>query len=319
MTALLEIDALEVHFGAPERPARAVDRASLSMRGGEIVGIAGESGSGKTTLCLAVIRSLSPAARVRGHVRFDGADLLALPPAEMRRLRGRTISMIQQNPMTAFDPLFTIGNQFMEFLRHWDTPSSALKATCIEQLRRVHMTAPERRLGQYAHQMSGGMKQRILTAIATAAAPKLLIADEPTTALDATIQDEILLLFREIRDRHGTAVMIVTHDLAALRKAADRIVVMYAGRIVEEGPTAAVFASPAHPYTQALLASIPRIDDDFVRLVAIPGQIPGLAGLGPGCPFADRCPQVMERCRSERPPAFEVGDGQRAFCWLYAV
>jgi oligopeptide/dipeptide ABC transporter ATP-binding protein len=299
-----------VSFGAPAQPVRAVAEASFDLRPGEILGIAGESGSGKTTLCSALIRTLSRAARVQGEVVFDGRNLLDLPERAMSGLRGREIGMVLQNPMTSLDPLFTIGNQVNEVLRE-----RGARGTAVEALRRVHLTAPELRLRQYPHQLSGGMRQRVLVAMATATAPRLLIADEPTTALDASIQDEILLLFREIRDTAGTAIIIVTHDLAAIRRLSDRVIVMYAGRIVEEGPTAELFHAPRHPYTRGLLASVPRIVDDEVVLQTIPGQVPNLAELPPGCAFAERCPLALDRCRAERPGETSVGTRHRVFCW----
>jgi peptide/nickel transport system ATP-binding protein len=307
---LLTVRDLTVSFGPQAQPVRAVAEASFDLHPGEILGIAGESGSGKTTLCSALIRTLPRAARAQGEVVFDGRSLLDLPEREMRGLRGREIGMVLQNPMTSLDPLFTIGNQVNEVLRE-----RGARDTAVEALRRVHLTAPELRVRQYPHQLSGGMRQRVLVAMATATAPRLLIADEPTTALDASIQDEILLLFREIRDTAGTAIIIVTHDLAAIRRLSDRVIVMYAGRIVEEGPTVRIFHAPRHPYTRGLLASVPRIEDDEVVLQAIPGQVPNLAELPPGCAFADRCPLAQDRCRAERPGETSVGARHRVFCW----
>src|SRR4029078_1562484 len=237
---------------------------------GEIVGIAGESGSGKTTLCAALIRALPRAARVSGDVMFDNRSIYAMSPRDLRQLRGREIAMILQNPMTSLDPLFTIGNQLGEVLApRGDVPTARLRDREVELLRSVHMTAPEERLRQYPHELSGGMRQRVLIAMRGRTAPKLLLADEPTTALDATIQEEILVLFREIRDRRGTAIAIVTPDLGVIRRICDRIVIMYAGRIVEEGSVASVFAAPRHPYTRALLASVPVLDGDCVHVHAI--------------------------------------------------
>jgi oligopeptide/dipeptide ABC transporter ATP-binding protein len=240
----------------------------------------------------------------------------ALSPRELRQVRGREIAMILQNPMTSLDPLFTIGNQLGEVLAtRCDVPAAQLRAREVELLRSVHMTAPEERLRQYPHELSGGMRQRVLIAMASATAPKLLLADEPTTALDATIQEEILMLFREIRDRRGTAIAIVTHDLGVIRRICDRIVVMYAGRIVEEGPVATVFGAPRHPYTRALLASVPVLDGDRVHVQSIAGQVPDLTDLGDSCPFADRCPIVVDQCRARAPPETGLGDRQRVFCW----
>jgi len=313
---LLAIRGLNVAFGPAERPVPAVADAELTLSPGEILGIAGESGSGKSTLCGAIMRTLPRSARVSGEVSFMGRDLLALEEREMAKLRGRTLSMVLQNPMTSLDPLYTIGNQVKEVLRERRRDGVALRpGGAVEVLRRVHLTAPEMRLGQYPHQLSGGMRQRVLIGMATAAAPRLLIADEPTTALDASIQDEILILFRELREAAGSAVIIVTHDLSAIRRLSDRVIIMYAGRIVEEGPTAEVFAAPSHPYTRALLDSLPRIEAEEVHLRAIPGQVPDLAQLPPGCAFAARCPVAQPVCRMHQPEESAVGERHRVFCW----
>jgi peptide/nickel transport system ATP-binding protein len=313
---LLEIRNLSVAFGPASRPVRAVAGVDLDIGAGEIVGIAGESGSGKTTLCAALVRALPKAARVSGDIRFDGRSIDALSQDELRQVRGREIAMILQNPMTSLDPLFTIGNQLGEVLAtRCDVPGSQLRERELELLRSVHMTAPEERLRQYPHELSGGMRQRVLIAMAGSMAPKLLLADEPTTALDATIQEEILVLFRELRDRRGTAIAIVTHDLGVIRRICDRIVIMYAGRIVEEGPVAAVFAAPRHPYTRALLASVPVLDGDRVQIQAIAGQVPNLADLGDFCAFADRCPMAVDQCRAQAPPQTTFADHRRVFCW----
>ena len=313
---LLDVRNLSVAFGPAARPVRAVSDVDLAIRAGEIVGIAGESGSGKTTLCAALVRALPKAARVSGDIQFDGRSINALSAEELRQVRGREIAMILQNPMTSLDPLFTIGNQLGEVLStRCDVPTAQLRDREVELLRSVHMTAPEERLRQYPHELSGGMRQRVLIAMAGSTAPKLLLADEPTTALDATIQEEILVLFRELRDRRGTAIAIVTHDLGVIRRICDRIVIMYAGRIVEEGPVAAVFSAPRHPYTRALLASVPVLDRDRVQVQSIAGQVPNLADLGDFCAFADRCPRVVDQCRARTPQETAFGDRQRVFCW----
>jgi len=313
---MLQIRNLTVAFGPAARPVRAVSDVDLSIGAGEIVGIAGESGSGKTTLCAAIVRNLPRTARVSGDIRFDGRSIHAMSASELRQLRGREVSMILQNPMTSLDPLFTIGNQLGEVLAtRCGVSSTQLREREVELLRSVHMTAPEERLRHYPHELSGGMRQRVLIAMAGSTAPKLLLADEPTTALDATIQEEILVLFRELRDRRGTAIAIVTHDLGVIRRICDRIVIMYAGRIVEEGPVAAVFGAPRHPYTRALLASVPVLDGDRVQLKSIPGQVPNLADLGDFCAFADRCPNAVDQCRAAAPKESAFGDRQRVFCW----
>ena len=313
---ILEVNGLSVAYGSLERPINAVANADLAVHEGEIVGVVGESGSGKTTLCSAMLRALPASARVSGSVIFEGRSLLELPEREMRKLRGRALSMILQNPMTSLDPLFTIGSQIEELVHVHDPAlgGEKLGRRAIDLLRKVHITAPESRVNQYPHQLSGGMKQRILTAMATSSAPQLLIADEPTTALDVTIQEEILVLFHEIRQKGGTAIVIVTHDLGVIRRVCDRVVVMYAGRIVEDGPVEEVFGAPRHPYTQGLLDSLPKIVGEEVVLSTIPGQVPALADLGPGCAFADRCAQAIAACRITPQMAITVGEDHRAFC-----
>jgi oligopeptide/dipeptide ABC transporter ATP-binding protein len=249
-------------------------------------------------------------------VHFAGQSLFDLTESEMRRLRGRDLAMILQNPMTSLDPLFTIGSQIEEVLQAHRTAlfGRTLREQAVDLLRRVHITAPESRLRQYPHEMSGGMKQRILTAMATSSSPRLLIADEPTTALDVTIQEEILVLFHEIRQRAGAAIVIITHDLGVIRRICDRVVVMYAGRIVEDGPVDEVFRAPRHPYTKGLLDSLPRVENETVVLSSIRGQVPSLTELGPGCAFADRCPVAVPQCIQALPPEMAVGPGHRAFC-----
>ncbi len=310
---VLVATGLNVAYGPPARPVPAVADVDLELRAGEIVGVAGESGSGKSTLCAALIRALPRTARLSGAVRLDGRDLYALSAAELRRLRSREIGMVLQNPMTSLDPMFTIGSQVAEVLRTRGLAGD-IRTAGLELLRRVHLTAPELRWTQYPHEISGGMKQRILIAMAAASAPRLLVADEPTSALDATIQEEILLLLRQAREDHGTTVVIVSHDLNALRRVCDRLIVMYAGRIVEDGPCDAVFAAPRHPYTAGLLASLPRLEDEEIVLSAIPGQVPDLAALPPGCAFAPRCNSVVPRCRETRPGL--SASPHRAACWM---
>jgi oligopeptide/dipeptide ABC transporter ATP-binding protein len=310
---LVEVSDLTVSFGG----AKAVRHVSLAVDAGEIVGIAGESGSGKTTLCSAIARSLPRGATVTGEIVFDGRSLDKLSPSELRRIRGREISMVLQNPMTSLDPLFTIGDQFGEVLStRAGVPRVQIRGRAAELLSAVHLTAPETRLRQYPHELSGGMRQRVLIAMASATSPKLLLADEPTTALDATVQEEILILFQEIRQQHGTAIVIVTHDLGIIRRVCDRVAIMYAGRIVEEGPVEAIFTAPKHPYTQALLASVPTLDGSEVKLRSIPGQVPGLHELGDFCAFAERCPAAVPQCRKAEPVETPVGPRHRAFCWL---
>ena len=313
--SLLTVRNLNVQFGPAGQPIAAVTNASFSIEQGQIVGVVGESGSGKTTMCTALMRSLPDSARITGDIDFDGQSLLTLSPTQMRAIRGRDISMILQNPMTSLDPLFTIGNQTCEVLNLRGAGQGASERDAIDLLRKVRITAPEMRVRQYPHQMSGGMKQRILTAFATASSPKLLIADEPTTALDATVQEEILSLFCEIRQTSNVAIIIVTHDLSVVRRISDRMIVMYAGRIVESGPTQRVFGAPQHPYTQGLIGSMPRVVQGRVELSSIPGQVPRLDQLGSGCAFAARCRHATDRCEQELPTARPVGEDHQVVCW----
>ena len=312
---LLNVRNLTVQFGPARQPIAAVSEASFSVEQGQIVGVVGESGSGKTTMCTALMRSLPDSARVSADIDFDGQSLLTLSVAQMRAIRGRDIAMILQNPMTSLDPLFTIGNQTQEVLQLRRAGAQATEQDAVALLRKVRITAPEMRVRQYPHQMSGGMKQRILTAFATASSPKLLIADEPTTALDATVQEEILSLFCEIRDTSNAAIIIVTHDLGVVRRISDRTIVMYAGRIVEAGPTKRVFGAPQHPYTQGLIGSMPQVVEGRVVLSSIPGQVPRLDQLGQGCAFAARCSHATEVCSQRRPEQRQVGEAHHVVCW----
>jgi oligopeptide/dipeptide ABC transporter ATP-binding protein len=316
MPAILEVENFSVAYGTKGAPVPAVRNVSFSVEPGEIVGIAGESGSGKSTLCKGVIRALSQRARISGAVKFDGRSLYDLPARQVSAMHGRELAMVLQNPMTSLDPLYSIGNQVGEVLRRRGTPSGNLGSKTIEALRHVHLTAPELRVSQYPHQLSGGMRQRTLIAMATSAAPKLLVADEPTSALDATIQDEILLLFRELRDRTNCAVLIVTHEMEVIRRLCDRVMVMYAGSVVEQGKVADVFASPRHPYTRALIGATPRIEDGHVVLTPIPGQVPDQSRLGAGCAFADRCDYAMDSCRHAPPPVRVLCPDRSIVCRL---
>jgi len=314
-SSLISAENLTVEYAVGSRVIQAASDVTLKIAPGEIVGIVGESGSGKSTLCAALIRALPPYTRISGKVDFAGQDLYALSSSELRALRRRDIAMVPQNPMTSLDPLFTIGNQMDEVISTRISASQDRRLSAVDLLRRVHMTAPEMRIGQYPHELSGGMKQRVLIAIATASSPKLILADEPTSALDATIQEEILVLFDEIREKTGCAVVIVSHDLGAIKRVCDRTIIMYAGRIVEDGRTGDVFSNPRHPYTRALLGSLPRIVDDHVVISSIGGQVPDLSKLGAGCAFAERCPDAMDICRVQRPPAVSVAPSHSAACW----
>jgi oligopeptide/dipeptide ABC transporter ATP-binding protein len=319
---LLEVAHLSTHYVSARgtRVARAVDDVSFTLEAGQTLGIVGESGSGKSTLALSLLRVLPPAGRiVGGRVQFDGRDLLTLPEPEMRRLRGRRIAMILQDPMASLNPLFTVGDQVAEAIRvHEGAPRRRAWAQARDLLRAVRIAAPEQRVGEFPHQLSGGMRQRIVGAIAISCEPRLLIADEPTTSLDLTIQAQYLNLLRDLQRQHGLAMIFITHNLGIVAKMCDQIAVMYGGRLVESGPVRRIFAAPAHPYTRALLESIPRIGGGEGRLTAIDGQPPDPASLPPGCAFHPRCPKVMDRCRAEAPLAFRAGPGQVARCWLAA-
>ncbi len=317
---LLQVKDLATHFVSARgtRVVRAVNEVSFNLDAGETLGIVGESGSGKTTLALSLVRLLPPAARIEnGEVLFEGEDLLKKSDTAMRRIRGRRIAMILQDPMASLNPLFTIGDQVAEPIRvheHMQRGSAWTKAR--ELLKAVRISAPETRVKEYPHQMSGGMRQRIVGAIAISCEPALLIADEPTTSLDVTIQAQYLNLLRELQRTHHLAMIFITHNLGIVAKMCDQVAVMYAGRIVESGPVGRIFNAPAHPYTEALLSSIPRLSDPTQRLTAIDGQPPDLASPPPGCAFHPRCPKVVERCREDDPPGFTVADGHTARCWL---
>src|SRR5436305_14607097 len=317
---LLDIQNLSTHYVSSQgtRVVRAVDDVSLRIHAGETLGIVGESGSGKSTLALTILRILPPAARiVSGRMLFEGEDLLEKSDAEMRHVRGKRIAMILQDPMASLNPLFTIGDQVAEPIRVHEGERRANAWTRAKDLlKAVRIPSPETRVTQYPHEMSGGMRQRIVRAIGISCEPRLLIADAPTTSLDLTIQAQYLNLLRDLQREHGLALIFITHNLGIVAKMCDRVAVMYAGRLVEFGPVRKIFDAPRHPYTRALLQSIPRFADSRVRLTAIAGQPPDLAKLARGCAFAQRCPQVVDRCRAEAPPTFAVGNGQMARCWL---
>jgi len=317
---LLDIRRLSTHYVSARgtRVTRAVDDVSLSLDQGQTLGIVGESGSGKTTLALTLLRMLPPAARiVSGEMLFEGSDLLKKREGEMRRIRGKRIAMILQDPMMSLNPLFTVGDQVAEPIRvHEGAPRRTAWRRATELLKAVRIAAPERRVREYPHQLSGGMRQRIVGAIAISCEPKILIADEPTTSLDLTIQAQYLKLLRDLQRSHNLALIFITHNLGIVAKMCDQVAVMYAGRLVEAGPVKQIYNAPAHPYTQALLESIPRLGDSRQRLTAIEGQPPDPASPPPGCAFHPRCPKVMDRCRSEAPPEFRVADAQTSRCWL---
>ena len=315
---VLDVRDLRAYLHTRWGVVRAVDGVSFALREGETLGLVGESGCGKTMTGLSVVRLLpEPAGRiVGGQVLLEGEDLVAKSESEMRAVRGRRVSMILQDPQTSLNPVFTIGDQILEALRqHHPEGERSLAARAEEALRRVRVGAPEQRMRAYPHQMSGGMKQRVVGAIAVAGEPRVLIADEPTTALDVTIQLQYLALLKEIQARTRLAMLFITHDFGIVARMCDRVAVMYAGRIVETGPTRALFRAPRHPYTEALMASVPRMEGHTGRLPSIEGQPPPLHGLPPGCRFADRCAYVDDRCRREYPPTTTVGPAHEAACW----
>ena len=324
MTAppLLELDRLSAHYVTARgtRVVRAVDEVSLTLRAGETLGVVGESGSGKTTLALTLLRLLPPAARiVSGSMRFAGEDLLAKSPAEMRRIRGKRIAMILQDPMASLNPLFTIGDQVSEPVRvHEHVGRRSARERAGQLLQAVKIPAVAQRLREYPHQMSGGMRQRIVGAIAISCEPQLLIADEPTTSLDVTIQAQYLKLLRDIQRERNLALIFITHNLGIVARMCDSVAVMYAGRVIESGPVRQIFNAPSHPYTRALIESIPRLGEGPERLTAIDGQPPDLATLPAGCSFQARCPRVFDRCREEAPPPFAIAAQHTARCWLVA-
>ncbi|HMG50205.1 MAG TPA: ABC transporter ATP-binding protein [Inquilinus sp.] len=323
MTApLLKVEDLVVEFGPKAAPLRVVDGVGFEIQAGGSLGIVGESGSGKSMTSLSILRLIpEPPGRIaQGRILFNGVDLLALPRAKMPEIRGRDIAMIFQEPMSSLNPVMTIGDQIGEaILLHEHVSREERRRKIVEMLRLVGMPDPERRLGAYPHQFSGGMRQRVMIAMAIACHPKLLIADEPTTALDVTIQAQVLDLMKKIRATLNTAVLLISHDLGVIADICERVIVMYAGRVVEDADVRSIFRRPSHPYTQALLQSIPRLNDDRRRLYQIAGSVPQAGGLGAGCPFQPRCPLRIDRCAVERPPMFDFGPQHRAACWVTAA
>jgi peptide/nickel transport system ATP-binding protein len=317
--ALLEIRNLSVAFaieGGGEFTA--VDGVDLSVDAGRTLGIVGESGCGKSVTALSIMGLVpQPPGRIAsGTISFDGADLTRLSVAALRELRGDRIAMIFQEPMTSLNPAFTVGDQIVEGIqRHHAMSGDEAAALAIAMLRRVHIPSPEQRFHDYPHRLSGGMRQRVMIAMALACRPQLLIADEPTTALDVTIQAQILDLMRMLREDTGTAIILITHDLGVVAELADEVCVMYAGRIVERGHVGSLFARPQHPYTIGLLGSIPRLDIEQDRLAAIEGQVPSPRAPVSGCSFHPRCPFADERCARDAPPIVDIGDGHKAACW----
>jgi oligopeptide/dipeptide ABC transporter ATP-binding protein len=323
---VLEIDRLKTHFFTRDGIVRAVDGVSYSLYPGETLGVVGESGCGKSITALSVLRLIAPPGRiVEGEIRLAGRNLLALSEAEMRAIRGNEISMIFQEPMTSLNPVLTIGRQIAETLiLHQDLSRSAAHEKAVEMLRLVRIPEAERRVDEYPFQLSGGMRQRVMIAMALSCNPKVLLADEPTTALDVTIQAQILQLMLDLKERLGTAVILITHDLGVIAETAQRVVVMYAGRKVEEASVEALFERPRHPYTLGLMKSVPRLDkaafdvERRKRLMEIPGMVPALKNIPAGCIFAPRCAFAVTRCRTEYPPLEEHAPRHWSACWEHA-
>ena len=316
---VLEVRDLQTTFVTRWGVTKAVDGVNFQVRRGETLGIVGESGSGKSVTVLSVMRLVPspPGHIVGGQVLLEGEDILQVDEDEMEKIRGNKIAMVLQDPMTALNPVFHIENQVGEALNiHAGLTGPSLKNMVIEMLRRVRIAAPEERVRDYPHQLSGGMRQRVVGAIGISCDPLVLIADEPTTSLDATIQAQYLRLLRDLQQETGVAIIFITHDFGIVAKMCDRVAVMYAGRIVEQGDVRQIFNNPSHPYTEALIGSVPKMEEKADRLYSIPGQPPILWDLPGGCAFAPRCRYVHDRCYQEYPPLFDVDEGQIAACWL---
>ena len=320
---LLRVRDLKTYFvtGRGAGTARAVDGVSFELFPGETLGIVGESGCGKTVTSLSILRLIpEPPGHIRpgSYIEFDGRNLLTLEPPDLRAIRGNRIAMVFQEPMTSLNPVFTVGDQVAEAaIVHQGLSRAQARARAIEMLRLVGIPDPETRVDDYPHQLSGGMRQRVVIAMALVCRPQILIADEPTTALDVTIQAQILELLERLQAELGMAVMLITHDLGVVAGTADRVVVMYAGQVVETATTKELFAGPRHPYTEGLMASIPRLDRPAERLYSIPGNVPAATHWPTGCRFHPRCPHAWDKCRSEEPPLLDTGtSGHSARCWL---
>ncbi|MGY6633081.1 MAG: ABC transporter ATP-binding protein [Alkalilacustris sp.] len=315
---ILNVEDLRVEFGVDRNVFRAVDGVSFAVRRGQTLGIVGESGCGKSVTSLAIMRlvSVPPGRYSGGRITFDGQDLLTLSDAKMRALRGGRMGMIFQEPMTSLNPVYTCGAQIIESLQvHSDLSPAAARDRAVELLDLVGLPSPAKRVDDFPHQLSGGQRQRVMIALALANDPDLLIADEPTTALDVTIQAQILELMKDLQARTGTAILLITHDLGVVAETCDEVGVMYAGTVVEQAPTASLFADPQHPYTIGLMAAVPRIDVDADRLATIEGSVPPPWQVLKGCRFASRCPLADERCRTQAPPLRVIADSHRVACW----
>jgi oligopeptide/dipeptide ABC transporter ATP-binding protein len=316
---LLELENLHTSFYTDAGIARSVDGVSLRVGAGETVGVVGESGCGKSVTALSILRLVRPPGRIEegSRIRFEGRDLLTLAEREMQRVRGNRIAMVFQEPMTALNPVFTVGDQIAEVARiHAGMSKKEAWQKAIEMLHLVGIPAPEQRASEYPHQLSGGMRQRVVIAMALVMNPALIIADEPTTALDVTIQAQILELMAELTKRLGTAILLITHDLGVVAENCSRVIVMYAGEVVEEALTAELFAHPHHPYTEGLLGAMPRVGGEAERLATIPGTVPPPTAWPAGCRFRDRCPYSWERCEREHPPLYQINAAHTSRCHL---
>lgn len=317
--ALLEVKNLRVEFPVRQGVLVAVDDISLEISEGEVLGVVGESGAGKSMTGSAIIGLLEPPGRIAGgEIRLEGERIDNLPYEKMRRIRGAKIGAIFQDPLTSLNPLYTIGRQLIETITtHIDIPESEARSRAIELLAEVGIPAPERRFDSYPHEFSGGMRQRVVIALALCVNPRLIVADEPTTALDVSIQAQIIALLKRLCREHGTAVMLITHDMGVIAETADRVAVMYAGRIAEVGTVRDVVKHARHPYTEGLMGSIPLVGHDVDRLTQIEGAMPRLTEIPTGCAFNPRCPKAFDRCRRERPELLQTDGATKAACWLY--
>ena len=315
---VLEVNNLSTYFQTRWGTVKAVDGVSFDLSRGETLGIVGESGSGKSVTMLSLMQLVPtpPGRIVDGEILLDGQDLLQLNDDQMSKVRGSQIALIIQDPMTSLNPVFSIGNQVMEAVKiHQDIPKKSILDRALDVLRKVNIPAAETRIRDYPHQMSGGMRQRVVGAISISCQPSVLIADEPTTSLDVTIQAQYLKLLKELQEEQDLGLIFITHDFGVVAKMCDKVAVMYAGKIVEQGSVRDIFNHPSHPYTEALLASVPKLEEDVDRLYSIEGQPPTLHDLPQGCPFAPRCAYVMDRCREDYPTTIQVNDTHSAACW----
>jgi len=316
---VLEIDNLQTKFRTDNGEITVVDGVSFHIQKGETLGVVGESGCGKSVTSLSVMGLLPQTAKISGgEIRFNGNNLVASSPEAMRKIRGKEIAMIFQEPMTSLNPVFTIGSQIVELVRnHTDMNKKSAKRHAVNMLKLVGIPRPEQVVDEYPHQLSGGMRQRVMISMAMSCDPDLLIADEPTTALDVTIQAQILDLMRDLQKKREMTIMLITHDLGVVAEMCDRVVVMYAGQVVEEAPVERLFESPRHPYTNGLLGSMPNLEEDREYLFSIGGTVPSPGNMPIGCRFADRCNKVMPKCREQAPPLLELERTVKCRCWLY--